>query len=195
MFAHLVGERGELPRANQFPEPLDVSREHPIPLERSNVLADTIVRQLDPPPASARSAARSANTPNPGSALRTVDQRQSFLGQELDRLQARARERFPARDHGPIQFYVALTHERQRNVSRSPLAPTDPTSGTTGWMPSRRKSSNRCTTSTRHPVLGDPDGEAWQDLQDLTRDVEVSKELFGAYYITSGRKAAAEFAG
>lgn len=40
-------------------------------------------------------------------------------------------------------------------------------------------------------VLGDPDHAAWQDLQELTRDVEVSEELFGAYYITRGRKAVA----
>ncbi len=38
-------------------------------------------------------------------------------------------------------------------------------------------------------VLGDPDNSGWRDLQDLTRDVEVTEELLGGYYIARGRKA------
>jgi ubiquinone/menaquinone biosynthesis C-methylase UbiE len=42
----------------------------------------------------------------------------------------------------------------------------------------------------RATVLGDPDHAAWRDLQGLTRDVDVSEELHGGYYIARAWKAA-----
>ena len=39
-------------------------------------------------------------------------------------------------------------------------------------------------------VLGDPDLEAWRDLEGFTSDIEVTEALFGVYYICRGRKAA-----
>lgn len=38
-------------------------------------------------------------------------------------------------------------------------------------------------------VLGNPDHPAWRDMQDLTQEVEVKEELFGAYYLAIARKA------
>ena len=41
--------------------------------------------------------------------------------------------------------------ERWASGARSPEAPTEPCAGTTGWIPNRRKSSNRSMTSGRAP--------------------------------------------
>ncbi len=43
--------------------------------------------------------------------------------------------------------------------------------------------------ATKATGLGDPDNSGWRDRQDLTRDVEVTEELLGGYYIARGRKA------
>ena len=97
-------------------------------------------------------AAASAPTPHQ---LRPVEERETLLGLERERLQAGLAQRDQRRDDLTVDSTRPRPIKRQRQVRERrevTRAPTEPCSGTTGWIPARRNSSSRSTTIGRQPL-------------------------------------------
>jgi hypothetical protein len=73
-----------------------------------------------------------------GAGLRAVDQRQAFLGRQLQRRDALGAQRVGRRAALAVHHELALAHQRQRHVRQRrqvALAPTEPWLGTQGTRP------------------------------------------------------------
>ena len=122
-----------------------------------------------------------------GHLLRAVEQRQPFLGLQRERLEAatvavRRRRRHLAVDLRPARPINGSA--RCASGARSPEAPTEPCSGTTGWMPRRRKSSSRSTISGRQPL--------WPCASALARSSSIARTDFRSVRLADADRVADE---